>query len=144
MGGQWQFEANAKSGAREGCCCRFATLLGFRIHPCEFDFAQDRVHLHRAFKEALCGIIARALFHLGDDVEVHAARKGVFARGDYDAFDGFVGMGLIDKIREMRQSFEAQHVHGFVGNVPRDYGNAVGVCGHGEIGHGLTSLRRVR
>ena len=68
MRGQGQFQPNAGRRARQGRSDGFAALFGFEIHPRQFDFTQQRMHLHNAVKQPLRGVIARLRAHIGQYV----------------------------------------------------------------------------
>jgi hypothetical protein len=134
--GQRQLKTDARGCARQGGGDGLAPLVGLGIHPRAFDLAQQGVHPHRALEETLCRIVARGFLHLGQQVQVHAPREGaVLAAGDDDALHGVVGKRRVDGCVEFLDAIEGHDVHRLARHVPGDDGDAVGVLGHGEIGH---------
>ena len=133
---QRQFKANARGGAGQGGGNRLAALVGLGVHARAFNLAQQVMHAHRAFKQTLGRIVARVLFHLGEQVQVHATGKGAFlARGNDDALDGVIGQRGVNQRVQLAKAVNGHDVHGFACDIPSDDGNAVGVCFQCEIGH---------
>ena len=132
---QRQLQPDARSRAGQGGGDGLAALVGLGVHARAFDLAQQTMHLHRALEQALGRIVARTFLHLGQQVQVHPAGKGVFARGDHDALDRIIGQRVVNQIVQLVKTFDRHDVHRLVGHVPRDNRNAVGVLFHGEICH---------
>ena len=143
MTGQRDFQTDAERGAGQGGGDGLAAFQGLGIHARTLDLAQHGVHGHDAVKDALRRIVA-VVAHLGDDVQVHAARKrALFARGDDDALYSLVRQRLIDQSVQIGKALLAHDVHRLADGVPGDDGNAVGVGVHGEIGHGIVPFKIV-
>gem|GEM_PF-4722026 len=140
MRGKRQFQPDPQRGAGQGARDGLAALLGLGVHPRQLDLAQQMMQGHHAVEDRRY----TALFHAGDDVQVHAGGKVLFAAGDDDALDGLVSQRLVDEPVEHCRTVQRQHVHGFGGHVPGDDSDAVGAFLHGEIGHIPSSVRRAR
>ncbi len=83
---------------------------------------------------------AHELFQHGDiaiahDGEIGSNEKFLVGRGDNHALDVLVGDGLFHTLRVGRHGLHVHDVHGAVGNIPGDGGNAVAI--HIVIHHGL-------
>jgi hypothetical protein len=135
VAGKRQFQPDAERGAGQGRDDGLGPFQGLRVHARAFDLAQHLVHLHHAVEDRLRAAGA----HPGDDVQVHAAGKVLLAGGEHDPLDGRVGEGLVDEGGEEGEGLGRHHVHGFLRHVPGDRGDALGIGGQGEVGHGEVS-----
>ena len=80
VAGEADLGADAGRGAGGGPGDGLAALHGLRVHAGALDLPEQAVHRHDAVEEAAGGVVAGALLHAGEHVEVHAG--------------GEVGLGL--------------------------------------------------
>ena len=121
-------------------------LPPFRVFgsmPARSIFRSSRCMAMMPSKRPRAGVVAGALLHAGEEVEVHAAGEVGLGAGDDDALDGGVGEGGVDGGVEVGDALLGQDVHRLAGQVPGDGGDAVGVDVGGEDRHGLVSLGAV-
>ena len=136
------FQANAKRRAGQGGRNRLATLISLLIHACALNLAHDAVRVHQPVKKPLGRIIARQFFHLGDDIEVHTARKRAgLARRDDDTFDRIIGQRIIDQAFQYGPALHGHDVHRLAHGVPGDHCDAIGAFFHREISHCISPMR---
>ena len=114
-------QCSAGQSSRNG----LAPLQGLWIHTGPFDLSHDPMHPHDAFEDPARRVIARHLFHPGNDVQIHAPGKAVLPGGQHHAFNGIVAQRPVNQRVQLVPPVERHHVHRLLGYIPGDRRNAV-------------------
>ena len=135
VAGQWDLKPNSKCCAGQHGDDGLASLFGFEIHACQFNFTQDLVNFHNHLETALRGIFWVHVLCLSDHRQIHASGKIRLSGGDDHPFDHGISEAPIDQSIEIGKTLLAHDIHWPGLAVPGDGGQTIGIKGLGEIGH---------